>query len=626
MGAVSDMDRVIEKYISKYDIQLENALKELSNAKNLTAFNAANPYEKFLKSAEHFMELLNIEKDILLYKDVSKERAIEIVKIEQRFIEKMSSKIESLKVKRQNYINTINTIEPFTNLVFNLEELVEFEFIVYRFGKMPLSSFKQFETYLYNEEETLFVQSKLEGDYVWCVYFTTDDYKEKIDSIFSSLHFEKISLIYELDEKPLKGNLNSIYRDIETKIKEIDKEIKKLSKYTLDAFDINKSEFISAYKKIQSLYHSYDARKYAAKTEDDFYILVGWMSEKDAFNLQKETEKDDKVILIDEEENQSITSKPPIKLKNFQLFQPFEFFVKMYGFPSYNEIDPTPFVAITYSILYGMMFGDLGQGFALVLLGLYLDKKKGIKLGAIMSVIGLSSMFFGIMYGSVFGFESIIPSVWLRPAKSVNSILITTVIFGVGLIFISMLFNIINSIKSKDIGKLLFSPNGIAGIIFYASVIFTAAVFFIKGFFIGLWFILIFTILPLILITLKEPLSMLIKTKESVIKGSKAQFILETLMELLDILLSYFTNTVSFVRVGGFAISHAGLMGAVMLLSGVESGNPNFIIIILGNILVMVLEGLVVGIQVLRLEFYEMFSRFYTGEGKEFISYKAQNK
>ena len=82
------------------------------------------------------------------------------------------------------------------------------------------------------------------------------------------------------------------------------------------------------------------------------------------------------------------------------------------------------------------------------------------------------------------------------------------------------------------------------------------------------------------------------------------------------------TNTISFVRVGAFALSHAGMMGVVMTLAGVESGNANIIVIVLGNILVAGLEGLVVGIQVLRLEYYEMFSRFYKGTGKQFKSYK----
>ena len=98
-------------------------------------------------------------------------------------------------------------------------------------------------------------------------------------------------------------------------------------------------------------------------------------------------------------------------------------------------------------------------------------------------------------------------------------------------------------------------------------------------------------------------------------------FFVEALVECFDVVLSYATNTISFVRVGAFALSHAGMMGVVMSLAGLEKGNPNWIIIILGNILVAGLEGFIVGIQVLRLEYYEMFSRFYTGNGKPFVSF-----
>lgn len=102
-------------------------------------------------------------------------------------------------------------------------------------------------------------------------------------------------------------------------------------------------------------------------------------------------------------------------------------------------------------------------------------------------------------------------------------------------------------------------------------------------------------------------------------------FLVEALVEGFDVVLSYATNTISFVRVGAFALSHAGMMGVVMTLAGMEKGNPNWLIVVLGNLLVAGLEGLIVGIQVLRLEYYEMFSRFYSGSGKPFISFNKRN-
>lgn len=622
MGPVDDMNRVIETYISKYDIQLENALRELTNVKYLSSFSESNPYNNILKDAKSLIDFFNIDKNESVYKKISKDNSVNIINNISNFIKERKDKLEKLQNKKDMYNKVIEKYEPFLYIDFNIEDLKKFEFIKYRFGKMPLTSFKQFETFLYKAEDILFLKSRSDSEYIWGVYFTTDSSKEKVDSVFSSLHFEVIDIDFKIEDEILSGSPNKICNYLKERINDVEVIINQLSEKTITDSEIDKLDILSAYMKIRDLYTAYESKKYAAKTEDNFYIFVGWMIEKDALKLKEEIDNDKDIVFIDEDENNSIISRPPIKLKNIKLFRPFELFVKMYGLPNYNEIDPTPFVALTYTILFGMMFGDLGQGLLLFLLGAFIYYKKGIKLGSVMSVIGMSSMFFGIMYGSIFGFEDIIPSLWLRPASSVNSILIFTVIFGIAIIFVSMIFNIVNSIKNKNTDKLFFDANGISGIIFYASVIFIAFISIVKKSSIGLWFIILFIAVPLILIVFKEPINKLLKHKKNIIKGSKAQFLLETLMEAVEVLLSYFTNTVSFVRVGGFAISHAGLMGAVMLLSGIETGSGNLFIIIIGNLIVMILEGLVVGIQVLRLEFYEMFSRFYTGNGREFVSYK----
>ena len=117
---------------------------------------------------------------------------------------------------------------------------------------------------------------------------------------------------------------------------------------------------------------------------------------------------------------------------------------------------------------------------------------------------------------------------------------------------------------------------------------------------------------------MQEPLTRLIKKKKDIIPGSKGQFFLERFFELFEILLSFVTNTISFVRIGAFALNHVGMMGVVFVFSKMASGGASIAVVIIGNIIVMAMEGLIVGIQVLRLEFYEIFSRFFEGNGKEF--------
>ena len=133
----------------------------------------------------------------------------------------------------------------------------------------------------------------------------------------------------------------------------------------------------------------------------------------------------------------------------------------------------------------------------------------------------------------------------------------------------------------------------------------------------------IFLGIPVILFLLQEPLGQLVEGKKPKAEGGVGMFLVQGFFELFETMLSFFSNTISFVRIGAFAVSHAAMMEVVLMLGGITdgAGNPNWIIIVLGNIIVCGLEGLVVGIQVLRLEYYEMFSRFYTGSGREFHPY-----
>jgi V/A-type H+-transporting ATPase subunit I len=331
---------------------------------------------------------------------------------------------------------------------------------------------------------------------------------------------------------------------------------------------------------------------------------------------------------MEEDVSEGLSADPPTRLKNPKIFKPFEMFVEMYGLPAYNEMDPTIFIALTYTLMFGIMFGDVGQGLFLVIGGYLLYRIKHMNLAGIVSLAGIWSVFFGFMYGSIFGFEDILEAVWMRPMDNIMTTLMLAIGFGMVLIIIAMIINIVNAIRAKEPGRLLFDQSGVAGLICYGCAA-ICIVLYATGHALPATGILVAAVgIPLVLIFLKEPLSNLIERKKEIFpEGSKAMFFVEAFVELFDVVLSYATNSISFVRVGAFALSHAGMMGVVMTLAGYESGSPNIIVIVLGNILVAGLEGLVVGIQVLRLEYYEMFSRFYRGTGKPFkASFKKQEK
>lgn len=198
---------------------------------------------------------------------------------------------------------------------------------------------------------------------------------------------------------------------------------------------------------------------------------------------------------------------------------------------------------------------------------------------------------------------------------SINTVLLTAIAIGVGLMVAAMLLNIYACLKRRKFGEALFSQNGVVGLLLYFAGCNLASGFMngpaplpnsVAGIILGVGAVLLmFKEIPIGIID-KHP----DWKPESIM-----DFILQNLFELLEYILSYLSNTVSFLRVGAFVLVHAGMMMVVFSLAG-ES--ENLFVIILGNILVIALEGLLTGIQALRLEYYEMFSRFYEGGGKAF--------
>ncbi len=638
-GPKDDIDRVIENYIMKYDIQLENALVELKNVKGLQSFTETTPYKDSFATASELKkqygdldistnEYMDIKKAAVLVEELAQE-----IKKQKQAIDKLDKKIEIAE-------NKLTQIEQFVGLEYDVSSILHFNFIKYRFGRFTKDYYTKFMEYIHDDIDSIFCTSREVGDYVWGVYFVPVTLSDRIDSIYSSMHFERFFLSDDYEGTPQVAS-DSLKDDIE----KFTLARNRIKRYISDVLEKNKADFIKAYSTLKRYIENFDIRKMAALTKHDsknphvlFYILCGWMSAKNADSLRSLIEKDKDTFCFVEEKHSNLFSIAPTKLNNFVLFKPFELFIEMYGLPSHNEIDPTPIVSVFYAFLFGFMFGDLGQGAVLCILGLIISKWKKSRLASIVSVCGISSMIFGCLFGSLFGFEDVIPALWLRPGEamsdiplvgSLNTVFIVAIGIGCAVILFSMVLNIINRVKSNEYGEALFDTNGVAGIVFYASAVSVVLLFLTKQIVLAFGILIIMFVIPLLLIFFKEPLTHLIEKKAKIFPDEKGMFFVQGFFELFEVLLSYFSNTLSFVRVGAFAISHAAMMEVVLLLSGAtgDSSSINWIGIILGNIFVCTMEGLIVGIQVLRLEYYELFSRFYKGVGRAFMPYnKKQNK
>lgn len=626
-GPKTDIDRMTNRYLSKYEIQLENAITELKTVENLTPFVDVNPYKEPLNRVNQFLGYLKDTEAEPSFGMEEKEMLEMIRRIYHEFME-LQKKKEDLKQDREEIRKRMAALEPFTPLDFKLHEILQYKYILFRSGRIGVDYYHRLEKSLLGDINALFLEGARDKNYVYGVYFVTPADSAKVDSVMSSLHFERIELKEDFEGTPMDA-----YRKLEKEMNRITRELKKVKAARQEMLRQNAADILGAQITLEELSKNFDIRKFAARTpseQEDYYILCGWMAEKDVEAFRKEAEQDEKVFIMVEENREQYFGEPPTKLKNPKVFRPFEMFIKMYGLPKNGEIDPTIFVALMYSFIFGAMFGDVGQGLLLLIGGAVIYKVKKSNLAGIISMAGIFSTFFGFMFGSVFGFEDVIEARWMRPIESMtnlpfigklNTVFIVSIAFGMMLILISMIFHIINGLRAHDIGDTWFDANGVAGLVFYGSAA-AAIVLFMTGHTLpgGIVLALMFGV-PLLLIALKEPITRKITKSAGKMEESKAMFVTQAFFELFETLLSYFSNTLSFIRIGAFAVSHASIMEVVLMLGGAESGTINWAVIVFGNLFVCGFEGLIVGIQVLRLVYYEMFSRFYKGSGHEFKPY-----
>ena len=621
-----DIDRICDQYLSKYEIQLENALSELKTVDNLLPFIEVNPFKDSLDKANQFANY--IEDDVIPEdKLFSQEEMFSLIRDMNQTYMNFRDHEEELRKRQEHCREVLRLVEPFRSIDFSIHDVTQYRFIKFRFGRVPVDYYHKLEKYVYEDLDVVFIEGSRDASHVYGVYFSAEGNIEQTDAILKSLHFERLRLPDECE-----GTTREVCKQLTDEINKLNQEILSTDMQIREAFKENGSKLLAVRDRLQKLSSNFDVRKLAALVENkrgDHFILCGWMPEDQAALFMDEIKKDPDVFVIVEDNHEEYFSEPPTKLKNPKFFKPFEMFIKMYGLPAHNELDPTIFVALTYTFIFGAMFGDVGQGLCLFLGGAILYKWKKINLAGIVSIAGIFSTFFGFMFGSVFGFENIIEATWIRPIShmttlpfigKLNTVFIVAVAFGMGIILLSMIFHIINAKKAHDTEALL-DQNGISGLVFYGAVVLTVVLFMTGNKLPAIIVLVVMFGIPLLLMMFKEPITSKLEKRIEHSQEGKVMFVVQAVFEMFETLLSYFSNTLSFVRIGAFAVSHAAMMEVVLMLAGVETGNPNWAIIVGGNLFVCAMEGLIVGIQVLRLEYYEMFSRFYKGTGREFKPY-----
>lgn len=377
-------------------------------------------------------------------------------------------------------------------------------------------------------------------------------------------------------------------------------------------------------------------------------LFSGWVPEEEADDVGALISRvtDGRCIIEWTDASEMPREEVPVEMTSPRILRPFERMVNNYSTPEYGSINPTPFTAVAYLAMFALMFADLGQGFILLLVGLVGRwiysrnpmKKDGLisrYLCSLLIFLGPASMVGGLLFGSCFGF-SLIPALWFNfdavvegePVQGliqdIYDILGITIRFGIVVIYLGLVLNWINLIRKKRFFELVFDKNGIVGGVMYALGIWFAWGFVASGYstFPSSPFFMPVLAACLLLIVIKGPIGAVINARKGHKEGV-GRVIIDTVMdflvEVLEIFSGLLSNTLSFMRVAGLGIAHASLMSAFYQMAAMP-GNivAEVLIMILGNALVIVLEGLSAGIQALRLNYYEFFTKYFTGHGIAF--------
>ena len=650
----SDMDAVLE-YLGK------NASIQFAESEGIADSSEAARIREIidrLLDAAVYIGAEDIEDD----NSPNDERVTIPDKDDDELIQTMCGEIEKIKDveyktihDKQRIRETINEARAFSKMNMPFSDFEHLSYLTLRLGRLDPKEIAELrETLgvraviipLDNENRFLAASSK-KGRFA-------------LDSALKKLSFEPITI-----PENYRGIPAEMIKSLNEQLKNLDKELEIIKKEK----DALRERFVSCYKRLISSMNTalvIEGIKAKFSSTDSLYHFSGWTPADTEKRLVKEisalTGGRVAVHSYLPHEVPSIkegTEKVPVSMKHNAFVKGFEGVVFSYGAPPYGTIDPTPIVAFFFTLMFGIMFGDAGQGFFLLLAGILIKniKKfaKFLKYSTPLISVGIASMIMGLLAGSVFTNEKILtaPTIAITealfgyPMDRILHILpmaghggsITKLLYffgftlSIGIIInsLGLLINICNCFILKYYQRAIFSKTGLAGLALFWYAIFIALRVILGGKmelydFAGI-------LIPLFFIFFGHIIWSLITKEKIVFKDGLFAFIMEGAVEVMDTVSGYFSNTVSFLRVGAFALAHAVFSFIVFYFtdelagSGITGTFSAMLIMIAGNAIIIFLEGLIVAIQVIRLQYYEFFNKFFIETGVEFSPFRfKQNK
>lgn len=622
-----------EEAVSKYmaglkSVELIGHALETSPREEI---NTAMRYERILDRAKVLLDSISslivreeegkslserLKEAFTLKEDVStvilnKEEVSKVVQGLEEKLTRYSAEVDRI-TRRYTFLKDVKVyVHLFAKYNIPVDIMGDFTHIFIRAGLLPVQNLPLLKDYLKPYNVVLNVFEGVRKDYFIVLAGSIED-RDEILGYLSVLNFEEIKFPEEF-----KGDASEV-------LKQIDKELEEISREAEGLYSELKeyNEDVEKYKRFFKFYREVYSSLVFTK---NLAIFRGWVLDEKYDELVKGLRRIVGEKFYIEYEYPHEEDHPPAYLENPGLLRRFELLTRKRGAPNYFEFDPTPIFTGLFLIMYGMMFGDVGGGAILMIIGMLLYKLKrpllGLSyrainnLGFILMSAGFAAVIFGFLYGEFF----LLPMtpMWIKPIKNTIEISIIAIIFGLIQLVIGLILNITVDIVNGEYFEAVLSWKGLAGLIYYLVGIFLAINFITGG--MSLDVFVREDLLPLTMLEISLLILVYLKpTIENVInKEGKplALTLVEGLQEFIEMFITYLTNSVSYIRLGAFAIAHGALGEAALVFTGLVGFLPSYILF---NAITIVIEGFAAGIQSIRLLYYEFSTKFYRNEGRLF--------
>jgi V/A-type H+-transporting ATPase subunit I len=654
----NDISSVIEYIGKKENFQFQTKLKE-SAAKSGTSEDpdsdaSLNIDSQFYESLSKAYTELGYEgelsdiKDCKAPRDEDRKKAADLIAAYTDLKKRIADATEEAHKVNDAYKEAM----AFSNLKVSYSELEHLSFLSLRIGRIPENQFEDLKDSL----EGSAVVIKLGNDSSHVLVASSKKGRFALDAELKNHNFVALDVPADF-----KGVPESALKGLEEKKADADKALEELVTEKANFAETHRAQLESLLGSFTIAVQIEDITRRLESTEL-VYRITGWIPASETENYMKGldelTEGRIAIRAYEPFEVPSVISgkeQVPVKLEHGKLVKSFERMIFSYGSPIYGAIDPTPFVAVFFTILFGIMFGDFGQGLFFVVAGILMALNV-IKVGGwnkfapIFISIGVSSSIMGLLTGEFFGTETVLepfaewvtgffgtphaPILHLMPSADPKSIYVMFGVFGVAVAIgfvintCGLLLNIINNLMRKKYAEAFLGKNGLAGAVFFWYVIALVLRLVLTSHTVAVYDIVIIAV-SLFFAAFAEPFERAANGEKPLFENGFGTYIISSVVEIIEVISGYLSNTVSFVRVGAFALSHAVLNFTILTLTNMVGGPGSvggIIVLIAGNALIIVLEGMIVAIQVIRLQYYEFFSKFFHETGKEFKPFKFELK